>query len=321
MCVATRNPGGLHVYSAADGEHAWSRWEGLLDKPIPDRRGRLVHWHEIAGGFTAYFVDGLLWTDTGLHKSKAKTIRKGYDLKTGELKKELPTISGAGASCKKPVLTDDYFLIFKKKVSNPGVSLERTDTGERAAPVFNGRFACSVSVMPANGLLYMHPFSCNCVGTPIKGYHALDSRELAEKADPADERLEKGPAFGTSGKAQPFHQDWPIYRGDARRTASTTTEISKDFQALWTANFAQNAPANLMEDWDSNLYVSGPLTAPVIAGDLVFVALPDRHAVVCLNKGAGEEQWRFTAGSRVDSARRSIRAAVTSVHPTAGCTV
>ena len=302
VCVSTRNPGGLHVYSAVDGKHIWSRWEGLLDKPVPDRRGKLVHWHELAGGWNAYYVDGLLWTAAKIHKSKENTIRKGYDLGTGELKRELSSIGGPSPSCKPHVLTENYYLIFRKKVSNPGVTFENVRTGESAAPVFNGRLACSVAGMPANGLLYMHPFSCNCVGMPIKGYHALDSRQLVEKPDPPGERFEKGSAFGTTGKVQSFDQDWPIYRGDAQRTASTTTDIPSDFQALWTADFAQDASANLKEDWDSNLYVSGSLTAPVIAGDQVFVALPDQHSVVCLNKEAGKEQWCFTAGARVDSA-------------------
>ncbi len=301
LCLGTTTANGIHVFSTTDGSHVWSQWEGLLDEPAPDRRGRLVKWTEGAGGTRAYFTQELLWTTVGNRKRREPLTRKGYDLKTGELKKELPAIATAGA-CKPDVMTENYHLHFRKKMAGSGLSVEDALTGELAAPVFQGRLACSVSCMPANGLIYMHPFSCTCVGMPIKGYHALESRELKQTPDPLDARIEKGPAVGTSGKVLPFEQDWPIYRGDAKRTASTGTEIPTDFEPLWIADFSHDASANLKEDWDTNLYVSGPLSAPVIAGDQVFVTLPDRHAVACLETCAGKEQWRFTAGGRVDSA-------------------
>jgi len=47
--------------------------------------------------------------------------------------------------------------------------------------------------------------------------------------------------------------------------------------------------------------VRGPLTAPVIAGGLVYVARPDAHEVVALEIDTGQVRWRFVTDGRTDT--------------------
>jgi len=77
--------------------------------------------------------------------------------------------------------------------------------------------------------------------------------------------------------------DWPTYRHDARRTGATPSPVPPDSKPLW-----QRA-------------IGGNLTAPVAADGRVYVAAVDAHTLHCLRADDGREQWRFMAGSRVDS--------------------
>ncbi len=45
----------------------------------------------------------------------------------------------------------------------------------------------------------------------------------------------------------------------------------------------------------------GRLTAPSIAGGLVYVAQVDEHTLYALDANDGQQRWKFTAGARIDS--------------------
>jgi len=61
------------------------------------------------------------------------------------------------------------------------------------------------------------------------------------------------------------------------------------------------ATGPIVEDWQDNPFVHGPLTAPVCADGRVFVARPDAHEVVALDAADGHVHWRFVANGRVDT--------------------
>ena len=42
-------------------------------------------------------------------------------------------------------------------------------------------------------------------------------------------------------------------------------------------------------------------TAPIIAGDQVFIAANDSHMLYALSRATGDVIWRFTADARIDS--------------------
>jgi hypothetical protein len=57
----------------------------------------------------------------------------------------------------------------------------------------------------------------------------------------------------------------------------------------------------LGDDWRDDPYVKGALTAPTVAGGLVFVAAPETHRVIAVDAGTGAPRWSYTCGGRVDS--------------------
>ena len=175
----------------------------------------------------------------------------------------------------------------------------------KAAGYGGARGPCAVGILPANGLIYTHSHACKCYSHVIFGYQGLAS-QAAEKTKPDSEnRFEKGPAFNRVGKSQSTSNspldDWPCFRGDSRRSGSSSTDVPARLKALWTADFGPKITSLLSEDWRSNPIISGPLTGPVIAGGTLFVALQDRHRIAALDGQTGKKRWSFTAGGRIDS--------------------
>ncbi|MBM4028128.1 MAG: hypothetical protein FJ280_22450, partial [Planctomycetes bacterium] len=120
------------------------------------------------------------------------------------------------------------------------------------------------------------------------GYTALKAAPGAALRIVADEqRLEKGPAYGSSLQPSTIKHrtssDWPTYRYDAARSGATRAAV----------------PPNVKRDW--TVALGGPLTAPVAAGGKVFVARPDAHTLYALDASSGKTLWEFTAGGRIDS--------------------
>jgi outer membrane protein assembly factor BamB len=97
--------------------------------------------------------------------------------------------------------------------------------------------------------------------------------------------------------------DWPTFRHDARRSCSTTAIVSPELRKLWERKVDdQHMPASpLADEWLTHLLGGDRLTAPVVAGGMVFVGLTDAHRVVALDARTGERRWSYTAGGRMDT--------------------
>jgi len=147
------------------------------------------------------------------------------------------------------------------------------------------RGACKYGMTPANGMLYVPADQCFCQpGSKFLGYKAESPTDPEPVAD--NRRLEKGSAYNkiSNLKFQISNpNDWPTFRHDALRSGTTRTRIG----------------AGVTVDWKTTL--KGKLTAPVVAGGMVFVAKPDAHTVYALDAKTGDVSWQFTAGGRVDS--------------------
>ncbi|MCL4203978.1 MAG: PQQ-binding-like beta-propeller repeat protein [Pirellulaceae bacterium] len=149
------------------------------------------------------------------------------------------------------------------------------------------RGACKLGIMPSNGLLYVPPDQCFCQpGAKVLGFAAIATEQAdRQQAIPDDQRLERGPAFGlidASGAAETM-DDWPTFRRDSARHATTLSAVSPNVRPAWRTELGNR------------------LTAPVAAGDRVYVAAPDAHTVYALDAATGETAWKFFAGARVDS--------------------
>ncbi|HET6428741.1 MAG TPA: PQQ-binding-like beta-propeller repeat protein, partial [Phycisphaerae bacterium] len=230
-----------------------------------------------------FVIDGVVWsgaTTTGGYDGKFT----GLDLKTGQVRSEfLPDVKAYWFHhrCYRGKATEKFIL-----TSRTGV--EFIDPVARTWQVHQWtRGGCLYGVMPANGLLYCPPHSCACY--PEAKLFGLNALAPADKAPypttaPDEDRLLRGPAYGTIGKADPAGEGaWLTYRGDAARSGSTPSEVPAKARIAWEAA------------------IGGRLSAVTISGDKVYVAEIDAHTVHALDAGTGEKRWSFTADGRVDS--------------------
>ena len=145
------------------------------------------------------------------------------------------------------------------------------------------RPACNDGALPANGMLYLGPWQCDCnlslIGSIAKcsaGDFRFDIRATEE------DRLER--ATKNFEAVEPFDVsplDWPTYRANVQRTAGTKADVVRRVTQKW-----QHTPR-----W------SHVPTAPVSAGDLVFVTGRDGK-VRALESSTGATRWEFsTPGS------------------------
>jgi outer membrane protein assembly factor BamB len=207
---------------------------------------------------------------------------------TGEVMETLPAgpifNTGHHRRCYPGKATDRFFIFSRR-----GAEFLSLDTAE---PTMNNwtRGTCGYGVMPCNGLLYSPPHSCRCYSeTALRGMHALAPQtrgpDLAAFID-ADktQRLQKGPAYN---QVEPITQqadyDWPTYRHDNARSGATAASVASTIKQKWEAQ------------------CNGPLSAPVLANGMLYLAQTDAHQIHAFDAANGQIQWSFTAGGRIDT--------------------
>ena len=277
--------GGLHGVSAKDGQSLWSYKTAhyLSNRPMKE----------------AMYAGGLVWIwDTfewaGSRRKSGKTSgHLGLDLKTGEIKKRIPvTVGGRKFGC-------TLFSASDRLVLGRDTYYEIA-TGKHYG-FQGGRAPCNVGFLPSNGLIYSGPVTCGC--TPaFKGYAAFSSDPVERPAIPEPKtRLRRGPAYGAdcSGALTVGEEDWPCHRHDARRSGAASTIVGPELKLLWDIQVADRVTGPYKYNWDVRPSLGDPLTAPVIAGGKVFVALQDRHQVTAYDVKTQKKEWSFTAGGRI----------------------
>jgi len=230
---------------------------------------------------------GLVWTGATVNGG-VDGIFRGYDPRTGELKKEFPPDTPEGTywfhhRCHRGKATDSYLLMSR-------TGIEYIDIAKQTWTVNHWtRGACLTGVMPCNGLTYAPPHDCACYPeAKTYGFNALaaasPSVDAWRRQEPA-ERLEKGPAYGQVGSRQSAvgSEDWPTYRHDGARSGFTKAAV----------------PAELEPAWERKL--GGRLSSVVVAEGRLFVASVDTHTLHALDAATGEPVWSYTAGGRIDS--------------------
>jgi outer membrane protein assembly factor BamB len=194
---------------------------------------------------------------------------------TGETIKDL---GFAKRSCARLTATADSFFC-----RGWPEGLTRYDRNTKKV-LFNGamRPACNDGVIPANGLLYIGPWLCDC-NLSLMGMFGLCSAGdfSVEDEDPISQRLE---VCEGSDSVAPFpeitEEDWPTYRGSNDRSACSTTTVSASPKSLWR----YRAPSSFKP------------SAPTSAGELVFLC-GDDGKVRALDGKTGVLKWSFlTAG-------------------------
>ncbi|HOX39674.1 MAG TPA: PQQ-binding-like beta-propeller repeat protein [Candidatus Brocadiia bacterium] len=90
-------------------------------------------------------------------------------------------------------------------------------------------------------------------------------------------------------------EDWPMWRCDAGRSASTPEELPKDMSLQWVRHYKPLKPA-----WpDEKRMVFDHAYQPISAGGLLFIGSSANNSVVALDVKDGAEKWRFYADGPV----------------------
>lgn len=263
--------------------------------------GELLWTQKLPGisGFEArdlFIVDGLVWRGVvsvqlnekgeiaGSGGKSANALLVGYDLRTGEKKREVLSTEIRSPEhhhrCYRNKATTNYMM-----TGMEGIEMIAFN-GEGHSQNNWLRGACKYGITPANGMIYVPPDQCFChPGSKVLGYTAVKAASEQPLVETPDgERLVKGPAYGElSASVAPKATDWPTFRHDAKRSGSTMANVSADVSPSW------------------RIELGGELTAPVMADGRVYVASKNEHIVYALDAMSGKELWGFTAGGRVDS--------------------
>jgi len=89
--------------------------------------------------------------------------------------------------------------------------------------------------------------------------------------------------------------DWPMWRADAGRTATTTDSVPRDPKLIWSLDLGPIQPT-----WPDEPRLSFDVApSPVATDGRVFVASPRTESVIALDAQSGEKLWRFFANGPI----------------------
>jgi outer membrane protein assembly factor BamB len=275
----------IYAVSAQDGTHVWTH-------KYSDARS-LVRYED------AFFVQGLVWVYHCPARVRGAPLKprlwKGLDLATGEVKRRIET--RWRAKCGSYAVTDRY-------LSNPKDFAFLDLKTEKNIPAGTVVAACVIGWIPANGMIYNPQIACSCNPATVPGFQgiagAVPDKENADKGTGADERLEKGPAYGKgNGERGARNDEWPTYRHDPMRTGSTAADVPAALELVWktpVATAKTGPPLPLWEEftWDR-------ITSPVAGDGKVFAADINGRRVIALDAQNGRHVWTYETGGRIDS--------------------
>ena len=196
---------------------------------------------------------------------------------SGEVKEILPFRKTA---CTRLTATPDSFLV-------RGEGTLRFDRYTKKVLVDGAvRPACNDGAVPANGMLYLGPWQCDC-NLSLVGRMAKCSAGNFRFDETATEGKNLQVSAGGSDSVAPFSiapGDWPTYRGDVHRTAGTKVELNATLALKWKYKpDREHVP-----------------TVPVSAGGLVFVSGGD-GIVRALDSADGKLRWEFATPGPIKS--------------------
>ena len=89
-----------------------------------------------------------------------------------------------------------------------------------------------------------------------------------------------------------YASDWPTWRYDAHRSASSTEGLPAELHLQWEHQYtARERVWNDPLNWDMMRYDRN--FEPIVVGDTMFLAFSDSDKIVALDTETGEEKWRF----------------------------
>jgi|GEM_PF-4203664 len=179
-----------------------------------------------------------------------------------------------------------------------------------ATNVFNcmsiTRGGCDEGSYPAYGMIFSGTDGCGCTSY-LRGDIALQcSQDTWANRIPDDQRLERGPAYGTKPNAATnASADWPMLLADAARTSSTAQALTLPVGKLTTVEAIRVPLRKPLEgigtEWAENNALLGNISPVVGSGDTLVVAETDARLIRAYNARDGALRWTHLAGGRVSS--------------------
>ncbi len=277
-------PGTLYAWDAQSGAPLWQhRYGGWVHNTQPN----------------VFVVDETVW----VHEHQEGDVRKGHrmvfpkerktkadfaviglDIRSGKLKKRIPTRTifnvGHHHRCYRNKATERFLLTSRRGVEFIDIENGGTDLNHWV------RGDCQLGIMPCNGLLYSTPHPCSCyISAKLNGYCALaPAPATREKTADPENPLVKGPAFGPVTPAGATDaMDWPAFRAGPDRGGSSACSLPAKLHPLWKVDFEDTV---------------GPVS---VAGGRVFVPVVDECRVAALDAHTGKPVWTHVTGGRVDT--------------------
>ena len=148
----------------------------------------------------------------------------------------------------------------------------------------SARPGCNDGAIPANGLLYVGPWLCDC-NLSILGQMTLGPANSfkAHTQHLSNEHLETVTVGASEDTIAIDAQDWPTYRSNKHRSGASAAVVPSTARVLWHYKPRQGDIRQ---------------SQPVTAGHLVFTGGDDGR-IRCFDAKTGSERWVFPTGAPV----------------------
>ena len=282
----------------------------------PQRR-KLVTVSAETGQLLWSYPDGnmqLIIRNDGLYAMGRMETSKQFDPLTGEILADLQCFRG---NCTRATGTADS--IFTRGYRHTGtMRFDVTTSQPQRLPAM--RPACQDGVLAANGQLYWGPWMCDC-NHSLVGVISLASAGKFDFFQPASDaqNLKPGTSNGESRRhIKADDRDWPTYRRDNRRSASTQVDVPTQVKIGWHYQARRDitpTPAiavsglvcfsgtdGIIRALDAktgehrwSAYTDGRVYySPTFGDGLIYAGSADGY-VYAFESGSGAEAWRFRA--------------------------
>ncbi len=234
--------------------------------------GRILWEHPYDNFQVVIYPDSLY----GISGPWGNNVSKKFDPLTGEI---LAEFNLGRRACTRPTATTDSILF---RAMGGSVRFDLASAKPRwISPM---RPPCHDGVTVSNGLLYWWPFACDCQLT-LNGLTCVGPAGDFDFAADIKDRLQLGPdAAKPVAPLSVSPSDWPTFRANSQRVATTRATIAKSSGLLWQAKASELDGVRL--------------TAPVAVGDLVLLADTD-GVVRAFDSETGHLKWKAYTGGEI----------------------
>jgi outer membrane protein assembly factor BamB len=285
------NASPINLNCAGQGVLSVSRPKAKAVSILSAKNGQRLWEIQPTDKFWTPMVSGLLW-----HGSTQ------YDPLTGEVKAKLP--AGLDSPVCTPAAVVGNYVTASRGCSYIDLYPD-SEGGAQKGPKWisygGARGGCIEGATPANGMFYTGQNFCRCAPGQVPGFIAFGPcGTVPAKADFEKERpREQGEAFEQVVVSPSRDDEWPMFRHDTERSGFARVALPAKMKIAWQRQLAPPATGPLAPAWNARL--ASCLTAPVAAQGAVLAAATDAGQVIGLDAATGQERWRFSAGSRVDT--------------------